>query len=61
MSPACRQTSADVVNAVQGSGFIRHAPHLVTAVITDDDAAIAEALADAPVPALTAAAQEPIL
>jgi hypothetical protein len=34
---------------------------LVTAVITDDDAAIAEALADAPVPALTAAAQEPIL
>jgi hypothetical protein len=53
--------SGDVANAVQGSGFVRHARHLVTAVITEDDAVIAEALADACVPVLIVAAQVRIL
>jgi hypothetical protein len=58
MSLAHRQTSGDVINEVQGSGFIRHVRHLVTApMITDDDAVIAEALAAGSVPALIAAAQ----
>jgi hypothetical protein len=62
MSLAHRQTSGDVINEVQGSGFIRHVRHLVTApMITDDDAVIAEALAAGSVPALIAAAQVPIL
>jgi hypothetical protein len=53
--------SGDVANAVQGSGFIRHARHLATAVITEGDEVIAEAFADASAPLLIVAAQVPIL